>query len=52
MRWRLFFVLWIAAVVGLLLVLPYALDMIPAEVSEVAAGAELLCLPLLGREGQ
>lgn len=33
MRWRLFFVLWTAAVVGLLLVLPYALDMIPANVS-------------------
>jgi molybdopterin molybdotransferase len=29
-----------------------ALAVIPADVSEVAAGDELLCLPLLGREGQ
>lgn len=29
-----------------------ALAVIPAEVSEVAAGDELMCLPLLGREGQ
>ncbi len=35
MRWRLFFVLWTAAVVGLLLLLPYALAMIPANVSKL-----------------
>jgi molybdopterin molybdotransferase len=29
-----------------------ALAVIPADVDEVAAGDELLCLPLLGREGQ
>ena len=29
-----------------------ALAVIPADVSEVAAGDELMCLPLLGREGQ
>ena len=33
MRWRLFFILWIAAVVGMVLVLPYALALIPAKVS-------------------
>lgn len=33
MRWRLFFVLWSAAVVGMLFVLPYAVAMIPANVS-------------------
>ena len=33
MRWRLFFVLWIAAVLALFLVLPYALGMIPADVN-------------------
>jgi CAAX prenyl protease-like protein len=31
MRWRLFFVLWTAAVMGMFLVLPYALAMIPAN---------------------
>lgn len=30
-NWRLFFVLWIAAVVGIALVLPYALSKIPAD---------------------
>ena len=34
MRWRLFFLLWIASVVALLLVLPYAFGMIPAEVHD------------------
>ena len=33
MKWRLFLVLWAASVVGMLLVLPYALTMIPANVS-------------------
>jgi hypothetical protein len=33
MRWRLFFVLWTASVVGMFLVLPYALAMIPAKIS-------------------
>jgi hypothetical protein len=33
MRWRLFFVLWAASVVGMFLVLPYALAIIPAKVS-------------------
>ena len=32
-NWRLFFVLWIAAVIGLCLVLPYALALIPATLS-------------------
>jgi molybdopterin molybdotransferase len=29
-----------------------ALAVVPEDVSEVAAGDELMCLPLLGREGQ
>jgi membrane protease YdiL (CAAX protease family) len=33
MRWRLFFVLWTTSVVGMFLVLPYALAIIPARVS-------------------
>ena len=33
MRWRLFFVLWIASVVALFLVLPYAFAMIPVDVN-------------------
>ena len=33
MNWRLFFVLWIASVIGILLVLPYGLAMIPAPLS-------------------
>ena len=56
MRWRLFFVLWIASIVGMVLVLPYALAMIPAKVAsklpplyvliplEVAQGAIFLGL--------
>ena len=33
MRWRLFFVLWAAAVVGMFLLLPYALAMIPPNLA-------------------
>ena len=33
MNWRLFFLLWGASVVGILLILPYALDMIPGDMS-------------------
>jgi membrane protease YdiL (CAAX protease family) len=33
MNWRLFFVLWIASVIGIVLVLPYGLAMIPAPIS-------------------
>lgn len=33
MRWRLFFVLWSAAVLALLLILPYALALIPANLA-------------------
>lgn len=33
MNWRLFFLLWIASVIGIILVLPYGLAMIPASLS-------------------
>lgn len=33
MSWRLFFLLWIASVIGIILVLPYGLAMIPASLS-------------------
>jgi len=50
MRWRLFFVLWTAAVVGLFLVLPYALAMIPANVSSKLPPLHIL-IPLQAGQG-
>ena len=50
MRWRLFFVLWAAAVVGLFLLLPYALDMIPANVSSKLPPLYIL-IPLQAAQG-
>ena len=49
-RWRLFFVLWIAAIVGLLLLLPYALDLIPAKVSSKLPPLYIL-IPLQAAQG-
>ncbi|MCX6050723.1 MAG: CPBP family glutamic-type intramembrane protease [Chloroflexi bacterium] len=42
MNWRLFFLLWLASVIGVILVLPYGLTMIPASLA-----AQLPPLPLL-----
>lgn len=50
MRWRLFFVLWTAAVVGLFLLLPYALAMIPANVSSKLPPLYIL-IPLQAGQG-
>ena len=50
MRWRVFFVLWAAAVVGLLLVLPYALAMIPANVAHKLPPLYIL-IPLQAAQG-
>lgn len=61
MRWRLFFVLWAASVVGTFLLLPYALAMIPASASAklpplhilvpLAAGQSAIFLGLLTLAG-
>src|ERR1041384_3412690 len=50
MRWRVFFVLWIAAIVGLLLILPYALAMIPANLSPKLPPLYIL-IPLQAAQG-
>src|SRR5690242_3620474 len=50
MRWRLFFVLWIASVVGMLLVLPYALTMIPAKLTSKLPPLYVL-VPLQAAQG-
>ena len=42
MNWRLFFLLWLASVIGIILVLPYGLAMMPASLT-----AQLPPLPLL-----
>ena len=49
MRWRLFCVLWIAAVVGMVLVLPYALTFIPAKVSSKLPPLPVLILLQTGQ---
>jgi membrane protease YdiL (CAAX protease family) len=61
MRWRLFFVLWAASVVGMLLVFPYALALVPASASAkmpplhilvpLAAGQSAIFLGLLTLAG-
>jgi membrane protease YdiL (CAAX protease family) len=50
MRWRLFFILWTASIVGLLLLLPYALAMIPAKVSSKLPSLSVL-IPLQMGQG-
>src|ERR1041384_124695 len=49
LRWRLFFVLWTASVVGMFLVLPYALTMIPANLSSKLPPLHILILLQAGQ---
>jgi len=50
MNWRLFFLLWGASVIGIILVLPYGLAMIPANLSSKLPPLYLL-LPLQVAQG-
>lgn len=50
MNWRLFFLLWSASVIGIILVLPYGLAMIPANLSSKLPPLHLL-LPLQVAQG-
>jgi membrane protease YdiL (CAAX protease family) len=50
MNWRLFFVLWIASIVGIILVLPYGLAMLPANIASKLPPLRLL-LPLQVLQG-
>jgi CAAX prenyl protease-like protein len=50
MRWRLFFILWAASVVGMILLLPYALAMMPASVSSKLPPLHIL-IPLQVGQG-
>jgi membrane protease YdiL (CAAX protease family) len=50
MNWRLFFLLWSASVIGIILVLPYGLAMIPAKLSSKLPPLHLL-LPLQVAQG-
>jgi hypothetical protein len=50
MNWRLFFLLWSASVIGIILVLPYGLAMIPADLSSKLPPLYLL-LPLQVAQG-
>jgi hypothetical protein len=50
MNWRLFFLLWVASVISIILVLPYALAMIPASLSSKLPPLYLL-LPLQVAQG-
>ena len=49
MRWRLFFTLWTASVAGLLLILPYALAMIPGHLSTKLPPLPILILLQMGQ---
>jgi len=50
MNWRLFFLLWSASIIGIILVLPYGLAMIPANLSSKLPPLHLL-LPLQVAQG-